>query len=277
MNDLEITLISPSANSVLVINNTDGSGNNFCQTVLDDESGGPSIQSVVSSNAPFTGAFIPNAMLSAFAAEHPNGTWKLQAQDFFLLDTGNIRKFTVTVTPAICDAAPLVTDLAITKTDGATSSIPAASITYTITASNAGPSAVTGASVADTFPASLTGCSSTCVASAGSACTAGPVAGNIGDSVNLLSGGTATYAATCTIASGASGTLTNTATITASLGVTDSTPANNSATDTNSITPTADLAITKTDGATSSTPGNNITYTIVASNAGPSAVTGASV
>ncbi|MGH6831246.1 MAG: S8 family serine peptidase, partial [Methylocella sp.] len=50
--DLEITLISPSANSVLVINRTDLGGNNFCQTVLDDESGGPSIQSVVSSNAP---------------------------------------------------------------------------------------------------------------------------------------------------------------------------------------------------------------------------------
>ena len=39
----------------------------------------------------------------------------------------------------------------------------------------------------------------------------------------------------------------------------------------------ADLAITKTDGVTSVTPGAGLTYTIVVSNAGPSAVTGARV
>ncbi len=38
-----------------------------------------------------------------------------------------------------------------------------------------------------------------------------------------------------------------------------------------------DLSITKTDGATSYTPGNTVVYTIVASNGGPTAVTGASV
>jgi hypothetical protein len=51
---------------------------------------------------------------------------------------------------------------------------------------------------------------------------------------------------------------------------------NNSATDANTvITPTADLSITKTDGVTGVNQGGTITYTIVASNAGPSAVTGA--
>ena len=39
----------------------------------------------------------------------------------------------------------------------------------------------------------------------------------------------------------------------------------------------ADLGITKTDGVTSVTTGSNLTYTIVASNAGPAAVTGAAV
>jgi uncharacterized repeat protein (TIGR01451 family) len=39
----------------------------------------------------------------------------------------------------------------------------------------------------------------------------------------------------------------------------------------------ADLSITKTDGVTTATPGSSVIYTIVASNAGPSAVTGASV
>lgn len=39
----------------------------------------------------------------------------------------------------------------------------------------------------------------------------------------------------------------------------------------------ADLSITKTDGVTTVTAGGSVTYTIVASNAGPSAVTGATV
>jgi uncharacterized repeat protein (TIGR01451 family) len=41
--------------------------------------------------------------------------------------------------------------------------------------------------------------------------------------------------------------------------------------------PSADLAITKTDGALTATPGTAITYTIVATNAGPDGVTGATV
>ena len=44
-----------------------------------------------------------------------------------------------------------------------------------------------------------------------------------------------------------------------------------------SIGPQADLDITKTDGQASSVPGQTVTYTIVASNHGPSAVTGATV
>src|SRR5436190_10614780 len=41
--------------------------------------------------------------------------------------------------------------------------------------------------------------------------------------------------------------------------------------------PVADLAITKTDGVTTAVPGGSVTYTITASNAGPSNATGATV
>ncbi|HEX4966858.1 MAG TPA: IPTL-CTERM sorting domain-containing protein, partial [Thermoanaerobaculia bacterium] len=75
----------------------------------------------------------------------------------------------------------------------------------------------------------------------------------------------------------ATGTLSNTATVTAPAGVTDPNPANNSATDTDTIAASADLAITKTDGVTTVTAGGSLTYTIVASNAGPSNATGATV
>ena len=166
-------------------------------------------------------------------------------------------------------------DLGITKTDGVTTATPGGSVTYTITASNAGPSNATGATVADTFPASLT-CTWTCVGAGGGTCTASG-SGNINGTVNLPAGGSVTYTASCTISAAATGTLTNTATVTAPGGVTDPTPGNNSATDSDTLGASADLSITKTDGVTAATPGGSVTYTIVASNAGPSNATGATV
>ena len=172
-----------------------------------------------------------------------------------------------TTAPAI-GADELTADLAITKTDGVTSATPGGSVTYTITASNAGP-AGTNATVADTFPAALT-CTWTCVGAGGATCTAAG-AGNINDAATLPSGGSVTYTASCTISAAASGTLSNTATVTGVAG--DPVPANNSATDTDTLTAMADLAITKTDGVTSATPGGSVTYTIMAANAGPSNTT----
>ena len=168
----------------------------------------------------------------------------------------------------------LSADLAITKTDGVATATPGGSTTYTITASNAGPDPVVGATVADTFPAVLT-CTWTCVGAGGGTCTAGPVPGNINDLVNLPAGGSVTYTATCSIAPGATGTLVNTATVASA--VADPDPANNSATDTDTLTPSADLSITKTDGVATATPGGSVTYTIVASNAGPSNAPSATV
>jgi uncharacterized repeat protein (TIGR01451 family) len=166
-------------------------------------------------------------------------------------------------------------NLGITKTDGVTTATAGGSVTYTITASNAGPSNATGATVADTFPASLT-CAWTCVGAGGGTCTASG-SGNINNTVNLPSGGSVTYTASCAVSAAATGTLSNTATVTAPAGVTDPTPGNNSATDTDTVGAQADLAITKTDGVTTATPGGSVTYTITASNAGPSNATGATV
>ncbi len=127
-------------------------------------------------------------------------------------------------------------DLAITKTDGVTTPYAGGSVTYTITASNAGPSKATGATVADTFPASLT-CTWTCTGAGGGTCTASG-SGNINDPANLPSGGSVTYTAVCTVSTLATGTLSNTATVTAPAGVTDPNPANNSATDSDAVADT---------------------------------------
>jgi uncharacterized repeat protein (TIGR01451 family) len=170
----------------------------------------------------------------------------------------------------------LTADLSITKTDGQTTEVPGTPITYTIVASNAGPSTATGATVADTLPAAITGATWTCVGAGGGTCTASG-SGNINDTVNLPSGGSVTYTLTGTIGASVTGTLSNTATVTAPGSVTDPTPGNNSATDTDTLTPQADLSITKTDGQPTAVPGAPVTYTIVASNAGPSNATGATV
>jgi uncharacterized repeat protein (TIGR01451 family) len=167
-----------------------------------------------------------------------------------------------------------VADLSVTKTDGVATAVPGGSVTYTITASNAGPDPVTGGTVADTFPAILT-CTWTCVGAGGGTCTASG-SGNINNTVNLPVGASVTYTATCAVSSSATGTLTNTATVSGGA-VGDSNTANNSATDTDTLTPQANLGITKTDGVTAATAGGSVTYTITASNAGPSNATGATV
>src|SRR4051812_42802488 len=101
--------------------------------------------------------------------------------------------------------------------------------------------------------------------------------GNINKTVNLTAGGSVTYTASATISGAASGALSNTATVTAPAGVNDPNPGNDSATDIDTVGASADFSITKTDGVTTVTAGGSTTYTISASNAGPSNATGATV
>lgn len=158
VNDLELILRSPSSTEVMVVDNTDGGGNNFCQTLLDDDSGAPSIQGVLTANAPFTGTFAPNAALSGFDGEVANGTWQLQAQDFFALDTGSIRSFSIIITPAICDAPPLTASVAGTKSVTGVYEM-GGTVTYTVTLTNTGGLAQAdnpGNEFTDVLPASLT-------------------------------------------------------------------------------------------------------------------------
>jgi uncharacterized repeat protein (TIGR01451 family) len=171
--------------------------------------------------------------------------------------------------------AVAVADLSISKTDGLISAIPGHGVTYTITISNAGPSAASGAQVVDTFPAALTGVTWTCAGSGGGSCAANGI-GNISQPVTLPAGASATFTATATINPAATGSLTNTATVTAPGGLTDPNPANNSATDTDTLTAGADLSITKT-GPAFGLRGANLAYTITVTNAGPTDATGVQV
>ncbi|AVO33970.1 DUF11 domain-containing protein [Ottowia oryzae] len=171
---------------------------------------------------------------------------------------------------------PSSADLAITKTDGVTTATAGGSLTYTISASNAGPDSVTGATVTDTLPAALSGATWTCVGAGGGTCAASG-SGNLSQAVNLPVGGSVTFTVSATVSVAATGTLSNTATITAPTGVSDPNVVNNSETDTDTITQGGELAVTLTGTAGPVTIGAPVTYTLVASNTGPSTATGAGV
>src|SRR4051812_21868751 len=165
-------------------------------------------------------------------------------------------------------------DLSITKTDGVTDVQPGGNLTYTVTASNAGPDD-TIAAVLDAMPTSLTAVTWACAGAGGATCPAPTGSGDIDEPiVTLLAGSSLTYTVSATVALAATTDIVNTASV-ASPG--DTNTANNTATPTDTLVLPADLSITKPDGVTTATPGGSVTYTITASNAGPTAATGATV
>jgi uncharacterized repeat protein (TIGR01451 family) len=161
-------------------------------------------------------------------------------------------------------------DLSITKTNGTATEVPGTTTTYTIVVANSGPSSVVGAAVADTFPAALTGVTFTSVAAGGATGNTASGSGNINDTVNIPAGGMITYTVTGTINPAATGTLSNTATVTPPMSFADGNPGNNSATDTDTLNPQSNLSVVKSDSPDPVAAGTNLTYTITLANAGPS-------
>src|SRR5690606_5616926 len=62
----------------------------------------------------------------------------LRVQDFFSGDTGNIRAFTVNVTPAVCDAPPQTVLLSATKIISGGDLLAGGNVEYTVAISNSG-------------------------------------------------------------------------------------------------------------------------------------------
>jgi uncharacterized repeat protein (TIGR01451 family) len=161
------------------------------------------------------------------------------------------------------DTLTTPTDLAITKTDGQTTAAPGQVRTYTIVATNNGPAPADGATVTDNVPSSLTGATWTCVGTGGATC--GPSGGpNINDTVNLPVSGSVTYTLTGTVSANPTG-LTNTATVTVPSGMTDSNPANNSATDDDVLLCVSQVFLVPDGRVTASTIGAGATHWFAAS------------
>ena len=133
------------------------------------------------------------------------------------------------------DTINLRADLKVTVTDRKTVVIPGQVNTYTIVVTNLGPSDVSGAIVNDTFPREFTGVTFTARATGGATGFTASGSGNINDTVTMPSGSKITYKATGTIDSRATGSISDTASITAPGGVTDPKLTNNNDTDTDTL------------------------------------------
>ncbi|WP_417749945.1 SdrD B-like domain-containing protein [Rosistilla oblonga] len=157
-------------------------------------------------------------------------------------------------------------DLRVEKSDSADPATPGGTLTYTITVFNDGPSDATSIALTDTLPAGVTFASgSNGLTANGSVITA--------TIPTLASGASVPFTITVNVDPAASGTLSNTASVSTTSG-TELDPTNNSDTETTVLSPEIDLSITKTDSATTVGVGGTLTYTIVVTNAGPSTATG---
>jgi uncharacterized repeat protein (TIGR01451 family) len=175
----------------------------------------------------------------------------------------------------VTSVSPLA-DVSITKTDGRATAVAGTATSYSIVVTNPGPSVLGGVRVVDALPATLTGATWVCTPAGGATCALSG-AGSIDELVDLPAGATVTFAVDATIDASATGTLSNTATVSLPAPAVDPTPANNTATDVTTLLGESDLSITKTDGVATATPGTTTTYTIVVGNAGPSDAIGAGV
>jgi len=163
-------------------------------------------------------------------------------------------------------------DLSIAKTDGITSVVAGAAVTYTLTAFNNGPDDVTGVIVSDYFSSDLHSITWAAVETGGATGFQSAGAGVIADSgIGLPNGAMITYTVNAVVDSSlAQGAfLTNTATVVSLLAL-DPDLTNNSATDDDTeVQRIADLMITKSDSVLEVGAGKSLTYSITITNMGP--------
>lgn len=160
-------------------------------------------------------------------------------------------------------------DLAITKTDAPDPVSIGSNLTYTITVSNNGPDAASNVTVVDTLPASVSFVSST--PTQGSCSGTTTVTCNLG---GIANGANATV--TLVVSPGTAGTLTNTATVSAT--ETDPNATNNSATASTTVNGVdADLAVSVSATPNPVSVNGTLSYSVQVANNGPLNATGVTV
>ena len=274
--DLVLQLVSPAGITNILANRVGGSGQSFgsgcadgSTTVFDDSA----VNSITAGTPPFIGSFKPAQPLAVFTAKagtNVNGTWHLHVIDKAAIDVGTIQCWSLSLTPSVCtDGGGECpgSDLAIGGSVAPEPLILGGNLVYSISITNQGPKTAKGVTLTHALPASVLFVGAT-ISQGSISSSGGTVSGNIG---NLPAGGVVT--ATITVLPTQAGTITATATAAA---VSDPDPdlSNNSITFTSHINPpTSDLAIGLAGAPNPVLVGGTLTYTITATNRGPSAAT----
>ena len=92
--DLDVYLISPDSTRVELFTDVGSSGDNFSNTILDDEAS----VSITSGTAPFSGSYRPEGSLSEFDTENIAGTWTLEVSDDFGTLSGTLNSWSIIFT-----------------------------------------------------------------------------------------------------------------------------------------------------------------------------------
>ena len=101
LGDLDLFLIGPDGTSVELSSDNGGSGNNFTDTLFDDDAE----TSVTDGSAPFTGSFRPEQPLADLNGRPGSGDWIFKVIDDAGIDTGSIESWQLQLTVnEPCDA-----------------------------------------------------------------------------------------------------------------------------------------------------------------------------
>lgn len=200
----------------------------------------------------------------------PNGTVLVNNVD---VSTGSFDNNSANNTSQVSTTVIGVTDLAVSKS-GPGSVTAGSDLTYTIAVTNSGASAATGAALSDTLPANVTFVSEAQNTGPAASCST-PAVGSSGGTItctwaSLPAGASATFTVIVHVPGNATGSVTNTANVSSTTG--DTNTANDSSTTTATIIASADVNITKS-GPSPVIQDQDVTYTIVVNNAGPSTAT----
>jgi uncharacterized repeat protein (TIGR01451 family) len=182
----------------------------------------------------------------------------------------NLANNTTTVTAGVSIAGDA--DLSISNSGSPNPVTAGNNITYTQTVINGGPAAATTVNLTETLPTGTTAVSLT--GSSGWTCNLGTLTCTIG---TLAANATASFSFVVTVSATTTAGSTITQTGSVSSSTTDANPGNNSASASVAVAGSANLSISNTASPVPVQAGNNITYTQVLTNSGPSAATTATL
>ena len=100
VSDLDIFLVSPDSTRIELSTGNGGDGQNYSNTVFDDEAD----TFIINGSAPFTGTYQPEGSLSSLDELPADGTWILEISDNWTEDTGELLGWSLVVTTVSGDA-----------------------------------------------------------------------------------------------------------------------------------------------------------------------------